>query len=790
MYKSPPDGGWGWMVVFASFMITLIADGVSLSYGLYNIHLQREFGESKSLTALVGSLLLSMPELTGPIAGYLTDRFGCRVMTIISGLLSACGFVLGSRARKLEHLLIAFSLTGIGLSSAYVTSTVSVAYYFEKRRSLALGLSACGSGIGTFLFAPLTTYLLDEFSWRGTLLIMSGFFLNIVVFGALMRDIDISDYGDDTSSLTSSSASDDSSNDCEASSINVDSTTAIKSGHTASTYGNLSAPCDNFYSTAASTAIIPYNPSKVQIPSCNHHHNNSTPNNPTLFKQFLNSPSRDCNKCENSDFYDASPSSQLLIHSCSGVIDGPLESISEEARTHRMSENDDCQDTLLPKSSTRQIQLKTQLSVDPATQSRRSGSQDRRCPMPIRNFSSLINIPTFMRSEGLESRDFFRESDVPSKNINLNQPLPQHSNLLPPFNSYDERPVFFSSALLDIFKGDHEASQIRSQEDEHNKQLSDTQKNPTAANLRHMIEREARKWRHKTTHQMPIHNLMARDVFRYRGLYPRTSLTYRTALYSNRRYRLRASSAPDLYHSHLTTKPESRENKRLIHDVKRLLKNLIDLSIFSNFRFTLFCLSNLILHGCIDVIYVCLPDHTINSGYTKEIASYMISVMGIANTLGTVIIGYIGDKTWLKPSTWYSVLTILGGFSMGLVPLARHSYVLAILSAIYGISVSANFTLVPVILVDLISLDKFTNAYGLMLLVQGIASMLGPPLAGWLFDIAGNYDSTFYVIGLCSFFAGIMILPLRTSEDVKDSITSSSIIESPSHPPSPLDIKI
>ena len=69
---------------------------------------------------------------------------------------------------------------------------------------------------------------------------------------------------------------------------------------------------------------------------------------------------------------------------------------------------------------------------------------------------------------------------------------------------------------------------------------------------------------------------------------------------------------------------------------------------------------------------------------------------------------------------------------MGLVPLAGHSYVLAILSAIYGISVSANFTLVPVILVELISLDKFTNAYGLMLLVQGIASMLGPPLAGEL----------------------------------------------------------
>lgn len=74
-----------------------------------------------------------------------------------------------------------------------------------------------------------------------------------------------------------------------------------------------------------------------------------------------------------------------------------------------------------------------------------------------------------------------------------------------------------------------------------------------------------------------------------------------------------------------------------MHDIKRVLKDLIDVSIFSNFRFTLFCLSNLLLHGCIDVIYVYLPDHAISSGCTEEVGSYLISIMGIANTLGTVI---------------------------------------------------------------------------------------------------------------------------------------------------------
>ena len=40
-------------------------------------------------------------------------------------------------------------------------------YYFERRRALATGISVCGSGVGTFLLAPLATLLLDEFGWKG-----------------------------------------------------------------------------------------------------------------------------------------------------------------------------------------------------------------------------------------------------------------------------------------------------------------------------------------------------------------------------------------------------------------------------------------------------------------------------------------------------------------------------------------------------------------------------------------------------------------------------------------------
>lgn len=41
--------------------------------------------------------------------------------------------------------------------------------------------------------------------------------------------------------------------------------------------------------------------------------------------------------------------------------------------------------------------------------------------------------------------------------------------------------------------------------------------------------------------------------------------------------------------------------------------------------------------------------------------------------------------------------------------------------------------LTPIVLVDLLGLDKLSNSFGLVLLFQGIGAVAGPPMAGeWL----------------------------------------------------------
>lgn len=54
----------------------------------------------------------------------------------------------------------------------------------------------------------------------------------------------------------------------------------------------------------------------------------------------------------------------------------------------------------------------------------------------------------------------------------------------------------------------------------------------------------------------------------------------------------------------------------------------------------------------------------------------------------------------------------------------------AVYCAIFGVTSGAYVGLTSVVLVDLLGLDKLTNAFGLLLLFQGIASVIGPPIIG------------------------------------------------------------
>jgi Major Facilitator Superfamily len=106
-------------------------------------------------------------------------------------VLASAAFVLSTFSTNVTMLMLTYGVMGgIGFGMIYLPAVVCVGYYFEKKRSLATGIAVCGSGFGTFAFAPLATFLLEQLGgWRGANLVLAGMILNCAIFGALMKPL-------------------------------------------------------------------------------------------------------------------------------------------------------------------------------------------------------------------------------------------------------------------------------------------------------------------------------------------------------------------------------------------------------------------------------------------------------------------------------------------------------------------------------------------------------------------------------------------------------------------------
>lgn len=61
----PPDGGYGWVIVVASFFCNMVVDGITYTFGVFLTQFVDYFGEGKGKVAWVGSILTGMCFIAG-----------------------------------------------------------------------------------------------------------------------------------------------------------------------------------------------------------------------------------------------------------------------------------------------------------------------------------------------------------------------------------------------------------------------------------------------------------------------------------------------------------------------------------------------------------------------------------------------------------------------------------------------------------------------------------------------------------------------------------------------------
>ncbi len=86
----PPDGGWGWVVVFAAFITNLVIDGICVSFGIMANDLVDHFNASMATVMLTGSLLLGVYQMVGELDSLLCLYIDCPLVKQIRETSLAC----------------------------------------------------------------------------------------------------------------------------------------------------------------------------------------------------------------------------------------------------------------------------------------------------------------------------------------------------------------------------------------------------------------------------------------------------------------------------------------------------------------------------------------------------------------------------------------------------------------------------------------------------------------------------------------------------------------------------
>ncbi|KAK8017414.1 hypothetical protein PG993_013740 [Apiospora rasikravindrae] len=146
----PPDGGYGWICVAAQFLINGFTWGIAVSYSVYLSHYLSHglFPEARPLDyAFIGGFNFAFALLAAPPAAFLARRHGVRAPMLLGVALLPAGFVAASFAHRVWHLYLSQGLcVGLGIGLVYIPATAVVPQWFERRRSLANGICAAGSG--------------------------------------------------------------------------------------------------------------------------------------------------------------------------------------------------------------------------------------------------------------------------------------------------------------------------------------------------------------------------------------------------------------------------------------------------------------------------------------------------------------------------------------------------------------------------------------------------------------------------------------------------------------------
>lgn len=187
----PPDGGWGWVVMVASFFNAGAMYGCIKTGGILYVAIMNQLQLSRTAAAFIPSLAFSISCLIGPLASSLSTRYSYRTVVFFGAVCASSGMALTAVfLHSYAMIIVCYGfIMGIGCGMVGTPNMIVVYTYFSRHRALASGFSLAGSSVGGFLIPPFIEWVIKNHGLFAALLAMSAIVLHICPMSLLFRPI-------------------------------------------------------------------------------------------------------------------------------------------------------------------------------------------------------------------------------------------------------------------------------------------------------------------------------------------------------------------------------------------------------------------------------------------------------------------------------------------------------------------------------------------------------------------------------------------------------------------------
>ncbi|KGL83802.1 Monocarboxylate transporter 3, partial [Tinamus guttatus] len=161
-------------------------------------------------------------------------------------------------------------------------------------------------------------------------------------------------------------------------------------------------------------------------------------------------------------------------------------------------------------------------------------------------------------------------------------------------------------------------------------------------------------------------------------------------------------------------------------------KKLLDFSIFSNRGFVIYTISKFILVLGLFVPPILLVNYAKDTGVPDTEAAFLLSIIGFIDIFARPACGMVAGLKWVRPHVAYlfSFAMLFNGLTDICSARASNYTGLVIFCVFFGISYGMVGALQFEVLMAIVGSQKFSSAIGLVLLIEAVAVLIGPPSAG------------------------------------------------------------